>query len=1008
MSKLKDFPPVYYISLSDSIDRQKSFTNQFLLNGIENVKMVEAYDGRKINYCIENDTVDGLYFYQMDSGGIAAAISHLKAIKEWYNNSDSEYAIFFEDDMTIRSADDWNFTWKDFIEALPKNWKAIQLSLIKENGIEDSDMKLNSRNWWNWSAGAYLIRRNYAKELIEHFYQDNKYYLQIKDDNDIIPCIEHCLFLLANTDAYTIPLFYEDTSFVSTFYQHFIKQTHKGSQIDASNYVKYWWKIKGRDKNLDDLNLKVSTNDYIVNHPHKNPDCLMNKIHNFPNVLCVTTTNAASRLSNFVNQCQNYEISNYTIFSFKPYKECQYNIRGPLVDQIHDNSKGPVTSHLKALYSWYKNTLDEYVLVFEDDVDLTTIDYWNFTWEDFFDALPKDWECVQLCSIRESFNDIPMVFRRRLNSDWGCQAYLVNRKYVKKLIDKYYSDPDEFNLNTNNIKTYFNLDQSETRDLIPIVENVLFEGLSDTVYNFPLFAEDIINTNSNFGNYNDFPTTEPHHVSHKYINEWWKHIGCFLNIKDIFRTDSDGLISIIIVKDEHLIQETEFLLSLLPENYTKTIEFYSNNQSDNKRCDILIYRIFGLYLDQLKEIIQKTKAKVIINIGDEFGGSNQAFDQLACYTDLYLRQYNHENYEYSNNTIHIPLGFCNKIRLINESIKNINQKKYNWSWFGALKSDRHEMLEKFKLIDNYTYAHDLDGQSIAKTYNDSIFVPCGRGNVVLDCYRLYEASSCGAIPVVVGTKEEIQTVFKYEENPPWIFADSWEQAAITCKTLLSNKRLLQDVQNDLILWWKTRINNIKEKILNAINTTKNLNHICYKDFFGEDWFSYPCLYRSMVQLSSNGAKFVEIGSWKGKSSSYMAVEIANSNKNIDFHCVDTWEGSIEHKNDSKLNELYDTFNDNMKSLKQYHKTIRLPSTEAAKKFEDNSLDFVFIDASHVYEDVKADIIAWLPKVKSGGVLAGHDYYANNTDVEGVKLAVDELLDGVEISIREKCWIYYKP
>jgi hypothetical protein len=252
-NKLTNFPPVYYISLSDSIDRQQSFENQFLLNGIENVKMIEAYDGRKINYCIENDTVDGIYFHQLDSGGIAATISHLKAIKEWYNSSDSEYAIFFEDDMKIQSANDWNFTWEDFVSSLPKNWKAIQLSLIKEHGIEDSDMKLNQREWWNWSAGSYLIRRNYAKELIEHFYQENKYSLKIKDHNELIPCIEYCLFSLANMNVYTIPLFYENTNFVSTFYQHFIEQTHKGSQIDSSNYVKYWWKIKGQDKNLNEL-----------------------------------------------------------------------------------------------------------------------------------------------------------------------------------------------------------------------------------------------------------------------------------------------------------------------------------------------------------------------------------------------------------------------------------------------------------------------------------------------------------------------------------------------------------------------------------------------------------------------------------------------------------------------------------------------------------------------------------------------------------------------------------
>ena len=178
--KLINFPPIYYITLSDSVNRQKLFEEQFFLNGIKNVNMVEAYDGRKINYCEENNIVGGQYLHQMDSGQIAATISHLKAISEWYYNSNSEYAIFFEDDMLIESVNDWNFTWDEFISILPENWKTIQLSLIKDN-IKQDDMKLNSRNWWNWSAGSYLIRRNYAKELIDHFYKDNKYFLQIKD-----------------------------------------------------------------------------------------------------------------------------------------------------------------------------------------------------------------------------------------------------------------------------------------------------------------------------------------------------------------------------------------------------------------------------------------------------------------------------------------------------------------------------------------------------------------------------------------------------------------------------------------------------------------------------------------------------------------------------------------------------------------------------------------------------------------------------------------------------------
>jgi len=51
----------------------------------------------------------------------------------------------------------------------------------------------------------------------------------------------------------------------------------------------------------------------------------------------------------------------------------------------------------------------------------------------------------------------------------------------------------------------------------------------------------------------------------------------------------------------------------------------------------------------------------------------------------------------------------------------------------------------------------------------------------------------------------------------------------------------------------------------------------------------------------------------------------------------------------------------------------IKSVDAAKKFNDNTFDFVYIDASHVYKDVMDDCIAWLPKVKPGGVLCGHDY-----------------------------------
>lgn len=712
-NKLINFPPVYYISLSDSIDRQQSFENQFVSNQIANIKMIEAYDGRKINYCIENDTVNGFYFHQLDSGGIAATISHLKAIKEWYNSSDSEYAIFFEDDMTIQSANDWNFTWEDFVSALPKNWKAIQLSLIKEDEIKDSDMRLNQREWWNWSAGAYLIRRNYAKELIEHFYQENKYSLKIKDHDELIPCIEYCLFSLANMDAYTIPLFYENTNFVSTFYQHFIEQTHKGSQIDSSNYVKYWWKIKGRDKNLDDLNLKVSTPCNIINHICQNPEfgeewfsypnlyksvvekfpsgskfvevgswkgkssaymaveiansnknidfycvdtwegsiehknnteismlydiflsnmkpvesyytplkmksldavsrfgdhsldfvfidgsheyedvkedikawlpkvkpggilaghdyyiegtdwfpgvkqavneelsgfetaekcwifqvpneiTITEKLKNFPSVNFISIEESQERRDVLYEMFEKYGISNVTPHIYKRYSDEDHKIiEGPLTAQI---SNGPVTSHLKAIREWYESTNEEYTIICEDDFSFDSVKYWNFTWEEFFRQLPKDWNLIQLCLIREDmfcFFNPEVKLRNRCWCDWSCCAYLISRKHAENLIKNYYPD-DCIHLEYKGIdKQLRENENSSYWSCLPSSENIIyspFEDIRGEIYAFPLFVENISFNSTWSGTTDNWLNVK----CHDEIMNWWKITGQNKNLNDL-------------------------------------------------------------------------------------------------------------------------------------------------------------------------------------------------------------------------------------------------------------------------------------------------------------------------------------------------------------------------------------------------------------------------------------------------------------------------------------------
>ena len=139
-------------------------------------------------------------------------------------------------------------------------------------------------------------------------------------------------------------------------------------------------------------------------------------------------------------------------------------------------------------------------------------------------------------------------------------------------------------------------------------------------------------------------------------------------------------------------------------------------------------------------------------------------------------------------------------------------------------------------------------------------------------------------------------------------------------------------------------------------------------------------YKMSVERAHSIAHFVEIGSYRGRSSSFMAVEIIRSGKQIKFDCVDTWLGSVEHQagqafqDDAVINgTLFDTFQKNMEPVKGHYNPVRRDSITASKLYADESLDWVFIDASHDYESVLADINAWYPKVKKGGIISGHDF-----------------------------------
>jgi len=164
----------------------------------------------------------------------------------------------------------------------------------------------------------------------------------------------------------------------------------------------------------------------------------------------------------------------------------------------------------------------------------------------------------------------------------------------------------------------------------------------------------------------------------------------------------------------------------------------------------------------------------------------------------------------------------------------------------------------------------------------------------------------------------------------------------------------------------------------------------------DGWFDdrdFGGIYREAVRRAPADKRsvFVEVGAWKGRSTAYMAVEIANSGKPIEFYVIDTWDGSdeLEHMKDLDCRDgrLFSVFCENMArgGVLDLIYPVRMKSVIAAKLFGGAKTPlFVFLDGSHEFEDVSSEIHEFVKRMhRLGAVIGGHDY-----DWPGVRQAVD--------------------
>lgn len=143
-----------------------------------------------------------------------------------------------------------------------------------------------------------------------------------------------------------------------------------------------------------------------------------------------------------------------------------------------------------------------------------------------------------------------------------------------------------------------------------------------------------------------------------------------------------------------------------------------------------------------------------------------------------------------------------------------------------------------------------------------------------------------------------------------------------------------------------------------------------------------------VEIGTHRAEFADLflNKWRGKM----------------LHCVDPWSVPRGYESQVKfLNQSVSRRADYRKAQELLKdrpaRLLRMTSEKAAPLFADGSLDFVYVDGDHSYEMVKKDLELWWPKLKQGGIMAGHDFVCPPIeDWPGVQQAVLEFAGNLDL------------
>ena len=263
---------------------------------------------------------------------------------------------------------------------------------------------------------------------------------------------------------------------------------------------------------------------------------LKNKLKGVPPIILLTLDGNLDRQEYTETQYDYWGIKNYTKVSGSKYQLSTYEdwkdlvILNPFDENYkrknHHIAEISITlSHLINIKNWLENSSDPYVIIMEDDYDLSFIEYWHFDWEYLMNNIPYDWDCIQM-----SFENEKLVpcFLHPILSAHDTGASLVNRRYVEKIISLHYKE-GKFDLSQKicNYKWSSGLG-------MPNFTVDYFLGHNGKTYCLPL-----ISVNEDFGSYaqNICRKEERKYdlgFSRKAYRKWWTELRDEYTLKEFF------------------------------------------------------------------------------------------------------------------------------------------------------------------------------------------------------------------------------------------------------------------------------------------------------------------------------------------------------------------------------------------------------------------------------------------------------------------------------------------